>query len=241
MRNPKWERDEVILALNLYFDENRGTIENTNPKIIELSEILNQLPIHSNRPDEEKFRNPNGVTLKLGNFLALDPNYAGKGMESHSKLDEEVFSEYFQNLSELRNVAEGIKKITQNLDLSSIVSLVESDADEDNVKEGRVLYKMHKVRERDKKIIAKKKAKVLLENGSLECECCNFNFEKVYGYLGAGYIECHHIVPLNKFSETKKTTLEDLALVCSNCHRMLHSRISEITVSELRKLLLNKV
>lgn len=82
MRNPKWERDEVILALNLYFDENRGNIESNNPKIIELSELLNQLPIHSNRPDEEKFRNPNGVTLKLGNFLALDPNYLGKGMES---------------------------------------------------------------------------------------------------------------------------------------------------------------
>ncbi len=36
MRNPKWERDEVILALNLYFDKNRGTFESNNPKIIEL-------------------------------------------------------------------------------------------------------------------------------------------------------------------------------------------------------------
>lgn len=240
MRNPKWERDEVILALNLYFDENRGTIENTNPKIIDLSEILNKLPIHSSRPDEEKFRNPNGVTLKLGNFLALDPNYAGKGMESYSKLDEVVFNEYFQNLFELRNVAEGIKKITQNLDLSSNVLSVESDEEEDNVKEGKVLYKMHKVRERDKKIIFRKKSKSLLENGFLECECCGFNFEKVYGEIGVGFIECHHIVPLNKFDDTKKTSLDDLALVCSNCHRMLHSRISEISVFELRKLLLNK-
>jgi 5-methylcytosine-specific restriction protein A len=112
------------LALNLYFDENRGMIENTNTKIIELSEILNQLPIHSNRLDEEKFRNPNGVTLKLGNFLALDLNYAGKGMESQSKLDEAVFNEYFQNLVELRNVAEGIKKITQSSDLSDNVEAI---------------------------------------------------------------------------------------------------------------------
>ncbi len=99
-------------------------IENTNTKIIELSEILNQLPIHSNRLDEEKFRNPNGVTLKLGNFLALDLNYAGKGMESQSKLDEAVFNEYFQNLVELRNVAEGIKKITQSSDLSDNVEAI---------------------------------------------------------------------------------------------------------------------
>ncbi|WP_395616694.1 HNH endonuclease [Aquirufa sp.] len=238
MRNPKWERDEVILALNLYFDENRGTIESNNPKIIELSELLNMLPIHSNRPDEEKFRNPNGVTLKLGNFLALDPNYSGKGMESYSKLDEAVFNEYFENLIELRGVADGIKKVTLSLDYSTNVSSIESDDIEENVREGKVLYKMHKVRERDRKIIAKKKAKVFSEKGKLECECCGFDFEKTYGELGKGFIECHHIIPLNKFSDSKETKLEDLALVCSNCHRMLHNRISEVSVSDLRQLLL---
>ncbi len=238
MRNPKWERDEVILALNLYFDENRGTIESNNPKIIELSELLNKLPIHSNRPDEEKFRNPNGVTLKLGNFLALDPNYSGKGMESYSKLDEAVFNEYFENLIELRGVADGIKKVTLSLNYSTNVSFIESDDIEENVREGKVLYKMHKVRERDRKIISKKKAKVFSEKGKLECECCGFDFEKTYGELGKGFIECHHIVPLNKFSDSKETKLEDLALVCSNCHRMLHNRISEVSVSDLRQLLL---
>ena len=238
MRNPKWERDEVILALNLYFDENRGTIESTNSKIIELSELLNKLPIHSNRPDEERFRNPNGVTLKLGNFLALDPNYSGKGMESYSKLDEAVFSEYFENVIELRDVAEGIKKITLSSDYSANVSSIETDENEENVREGKVLYKMHKVRERDRKIITKKKAKVLSEKGKLECECCGFDFEKTYGALGSGFIECHHIVPLNKFNDSKETKLEDLALVCSNCHRMLHNRISEVSVSDLRQLLL---
>jgi 5-methylcytosine-specific restriction protein A len=238
MRNPKWERDEVILALSLYFDENRGTIESSNPKIIELSELLNKIPIHSNRPDEEKFRNPNGVTLKLGNFLALDPNYSGKGMESYSKLDEAVFKEYFQNLKELKDVAEGIKKITLSSDYSINVSSIESDDVEENVREGKVLYKMHKVRERDRKIITKKKAKVLSEKGKLECECCGFDFEKTYGAFGRGFIECHHIVPLNKFNDSKETKLEDLALVCSNCHRMLHNRISEVTVSDLRQLLL---
>lgn len=238
MRNPKWERDEVILALNLYFDENRGTIESNNPKIIELSELLNMLPIHSNRPDEEKFRNPNGVTLKLGNFLALDPNYSGKGMESYSKLDEAVFNEYFENLIELRDVADGIRKITLSSDYSNNVNNVESDDIEENVREGKVLYKMHKVRERDRKIITKKKAKLFSEKGKLECECCGFDFEKTYGEIGKGFMECHHIIPLNKFNDSKETKLEDLALVCSNCHRMLHNRISEISVSDLRQLLL---
>ncbi len=200
--------------------------------------MLNKLPIHSNRPDEEKFRNPNGVTLKLCNFLALDPNYTGKGMVSYSKLDEAVFNEYFENLNELRDVAEGIKKITLSSNYSANVSAIETDENEENVREGKVLYKMHKVRERDRKIITKKKAKVLSEKGKLECECCGFDFEKTYGELGKGFIECHHIVPLNKFNDSKETKLEDLALVCSNCHRMLHNRISEVCVSDLRILLM---
>ena len=91
MRNPKWHRDEIILALDLYSRLEPGQISSTNSDIQELSILLNQLPIHDVRPDEAKFRNPNGVSLKLGNFLAIDPTYSGKGMQSHSKLDKKVF------------------------------------------------------------------------------------------------------------------------------------------------------
>ena len=72
MRNPKWHRDEIILALDLYFRLDPGQISARNPAIIELSKVLNKLPIHEERPDSVKFRNPNGVGLKLSNFLAID-------------------------------------------------------------------------------------------------------------------------------------------------------------------------
>lgn len=88
MRNPKWHRDEIILALNLYLDPYRGSIDSRNPNIIELSNLLNMLPIFEVKPDSEKFRNPNGVSLKMSNFLALDPKYHGRGMSSYSKLDK---------------------------------------------------------------------------------------------------------------------------------------------------------
>ena len=58
----------MILALDLYYDLESGQMNSSNPEIIKLSELLNRLPIHINRPDQEKFRNPNGVNLKLGNF-----------------------------------------------------------------------------------------------------------------------------------------------------------------------------
>ena len=53
MRNPKWHRDEIILALDLYFSADRGSIDDKNKKIIELSRVLNKLPLFPDRPDEE--------------------------------------------------------------------------------------------------------------------------------------------------------------------------------------------
>lgn len=43
MRNPKWIRDEVVLALDLYFQLEPGQIHSKNPLIIKLSELLNEL------------------------------------------------------------------------------------------------------------------------------------------------------------------------------------------------------
>lgn len=73
---------------------------------------------------------------------------------------------------------------------------------------------------------------------TLACEVCGFDFEAVYGELGRGFIECHHVVPLSEGQ--RKTSLRDLALVCSNCHRMAHRRRPWPAVAELRALLGSK-
>jgi 5-methylcytosine-specific restriction protein A len=239
MRNPKWHKDEIILALDLYFDDDRGSIDKKNPKIIALSEVLNRLPLFSDKPDEEKFRNPNGVTLKLSNFLALDETYKGRGMESYSKLDAEVFNEFATNRAKLKSLAQEIKKVTYDLKMIDQINKVEEDevSYTDSVIEGQVLYKLHKVRERDSGIVKAKKEQVLKLTGALACEACIFDFEKIYGELGKGYIECHHKEPLSSFKVEKKTTLDDLALVCANCHRMLHRSISTLTIDNLKNQL----
>jgi len=65
MRNPKWHRDELILALDLYFKLEPGQIHARNPAIIELSQILNTLPFSQAKTDAERYRNANGVGLKI--------------------------------------------------------------------------------------------------------------------------------------------------------------------------------
>lgn len=239
MRNPKWHRDEIILALDLYSRLKPGQIHANNPDIQELSVLLNQLPIHEVRPDEAKFRNPNGVSLKLSNFLAIDSSYHGAGMQSFSKLDKEVFKEFEFDSKRLHTIAGRIRAISKNLDLSSQLYLIREDEDIERieVKEGAVIYKLHKFRERNSSIIKKKKENSFQKLGKLPCEACSFDFFQKYGRLGYKYIECHHRTPLAEFSAETKTTEDDLALVCSNCHRMLHRKVDTLSVENLKKLL----
>lgn len=222
MRNPKWIRDEVILALDLYFQLEPGQIHSKNPLIIELSELLNELPLHSEK--EERFRNANGVALKLSNFLALDDSYSGKGMSSTSKLDKEVFDEFKDHKDLLRRLANAIKTTVEYPDINiEILNAREDIEDTDYSRpEGTVLYRYHLARERNATLVKKKKQQALKLYGKLECELCSFNYEKVYGEAGTGFMECHHKNPLHTLVEKTKTSLDDLILVCANCHRMLH-------------------
>lgn len=241
MKPPKWHRDEIIIALDLYHTIEAREMDSKNPKVIEISEILNKLPIHKERIDNIKFRNPNGVSMKLNNFKAIDPNYHGKGMDRYSKLDEEVFLEFQNNIAKLHKIAEQIKKTVSNSDLSKSLYRIGDDEEDEqlNVKEGKVIYKLHKHRERNSKLNKKKKENYLNKYGKLDCEACEFDFYKIYGELGKGFIECHHKTPLSEIDGESITTMKDLILVCSNCHRMLHRDLNFVSVDELRKLIKN--
>lgn len=71
------------------------------------------------------------------------------------------------------------------------------------------------------------------------CEVCSFDFEKKYGQRGKDYIEAHHKTPISKLEGPITVTIDDLSMVCSNCHRMLH-RPPWITVEELREIIENQ-
>ncbi len=76
--------------------------------------------------------------------------------------------------------------------------------------------------------------------GSIKCEACGFDFAKKYGGLGKGYIEMHHKKPLfqndgQATSDFIKEAIKKLSPLCSNCHRMIHTRRTTLlTVDELR-------
>ena len=81
------------------------------------------------------------------------------------------------------------------------------------------------------------RTKCIAKHG-LSCVVCGFNFEKVYGHRGAGFIHVHHLKPIGKIGrEYKLDPIQDLRPVCPNCHAMLHRRDDDISIDELRQLL----
>ncbi len=188
-----------------------------DPDVIELSQLLNDLPIHTVRPDEERFRNPNGVAMKIANFAALDPEYPGKGLDAGSRLDAEVFDTWRDRRSDLAALAATLRQASSPS--SEQPAPVAPEEGEDEAEEGKIAFRLHRTRERSQALVRRKKDKALRTRAKLACEACGFDFGATYGSLGEGYIECHHVVPLAEAGRTR-TRLEDLALLCANCHRM---------------------
>ncbi len=98
-----------------------------------------------------------------------------------------------------------------------------------DAREGKKYRQIIWARERERKIRAAKIAAFAKEhNGRIFCEVagCEFDFERQYGELGRGYIHVHHKNQLSKAPIAgRKVTKKDLnrfALVCPNCHAMIH-------------------
>lgn len=113
-----------------------------------------------------------------------------------------------------------------------------SETDEEIIGgEGKLLLRTHLVRERDPRLVELKKEQVREAKGRLACEICKFDFELTYGPIGTGVCEVHHRTPLSELGEGTQTRLEDLAIVCANCHRMLHKPETHCSLEVLRGFL----
>jgi 5-methylcytosine-specific restriction protein A len=228
----------LILALDLYFRVPPWTISREHREIAKLSEDLNRLAAHTDVADAVRYRNLNGTYMKLMNFRSLDPSQDGRGLQGAGQNDRDVWAEYGHRPEEVKKVAAAIRVALNAPEISNATGIGQPDNDDiTEAIEGAILTRLHRVRERNPKIVRAKKAQAIKRDGCLKCEACDFDFKVRYGDLGVEYIECHHRTPIAELPEHGKTRLEYLALVCSNCHRMLHRRKKWLTVEELRGII----
>jgi 5-methylcytosine-specific restriction protein A len=239
--NPDWTRDELILALNVYLKHRPNPPGKGSPEIAELSRTLNQLGEKLFLPHTRAatFRNESGVYMKLMNFRRLDADYTadGKtGLPRGAHADEAVWTEFAEDAVRCQQVAEAILAALDDPEVGAAWS--ESDIDEglQEAAEGRLLTRKHFARERNRKLVESKRKQAMKRHGKLVCEACGFDFTVRYGHRGEGFIECHHTRPLTTVAEGHKTHIDDLALVCANCHRMIHRGKPWLSVAEVKAL-----
>jgi 5-methylcytosine-specific restriction protein A len=232
-KNPLWTRDQVILALDLYIKHRGRDPGPTHPDVLEVSALLRQMATEAGLTT---YRNPPGVVMKMMNFRSVDPAFTskgGKGLDGASKLDKAIWAEFYGKPLELAIEAEAIREgAYAGMDEDTL-----DDVQSYQAKEGKVSYRYHRTLERDRKVVAIRKATALKLLGKLACEGCGFDFAAVYGSRGYGFIEAHHTNPVHAMQEGDVTTPEDLALICSNCHRMIHKAKPWLTVEDLKVLL----
>lgn len=234
-RNPTWSRDELILALDLYIRHRERLPDSDDPEVVELSRALNALYGERAR-DASLFRNPNGVYMKLANFRSVDPLHTSQGKRGLSRGGygtQEVWAEFSQLPDRLKLVAAAIREAAA----AGISQRLDDDDDIAEAFEGQLLTRMHITRERNRALIRKKREAVRRETGRLACEACGFDFNATYGTHGNGFIEVHHVSPLHTLKPGSRTRLQDLVVLCANCHRMVHAKPGWLTLLQLKELL----
>lgn len=87
-----------------------------------------------------------------------------------------------------------------------------------NYFEGNMSKVLNNVYERDKNA-----RKACIAHHGASCQVCGFDFGKIYGKAGEGFIHVHHETPISsKKKQHKVDPKNDLFPVCPNCHAMIH-------------------
>ncbi len=93
-----WDRNELLLAMNLYCQLSFGKFHKANPDVIQLAKAID--------------RTPSSVSMKLCNLASLDPFHQQrgvKGLSGASKLDKSVWAEFHSNWEQLAEESENLR------------------------------------------------------------------------------------------------------------------------------------
>lgn len=152
------------------------------------------------------------------------------------------------NTSELRRTADALITLKAArfgptnagaaLALLAAEAAPEVDAEQIAGKEGRILTRLHVYKERDRKFAKQVKDHFRHKGGGkLRCEACGVVPVEIYGELGDRSMEAHHLVPIEELQPDSVTLVEDMAMVCATCHRVIHSTKPCLTVDQVKALL----
>jgi 5-methylcytosine-specific restriction protein A len=124
--------------------------------------------------------------------------------------------------TDLETVVSAYRKLTfrGGLDASGDVRDDLEDEDAGGTLYEKRQYRLHRRIERNR--TAARRAK---QHHGTRCQACELDFAERYGDIGEGFIEAHHLRPISSLNEGVSVVYEvatDFAVLCANCHRMIH-------------------
>lgn len=164
-------------------------------------------------PVEMVSLNPNGGSTETGYYLIVrEITKSGLGKTTDVSAQNQIDKLYF------------------NQDPEEDISSCHEVNEKSTYFEGAVIKVLVNRYERDPQARA-----ACIQHYGCVCNICNFDFAKLYGPCGEGFIEVHHIIPLHKIDSSYVVDpINDLIPVCSNCHSMLHRGKNPLSIRELK-------
>lgn len=134
--------------------------------------------------------------------------------------------------------AEQYGAIKERVLTNDITASVDQE-EEASFPEGLLIERLHKSRERSRRVVELAKNRFIDKNGRLFCEACGLDPEKHFDStkLRNRIIEAHHDVPLSDDKHEGETKASDLRMVCPTCHRAIHTIRPWPTVEKLKSLI----
>jgi 5-methylcytosine-specific restriction protein A len=157
-------------------------------------------------------------------------------LKTNDKLSAQHWSTQNSGILIRSNVAEELEKEWFDFTINNSSLVVKSDFMTDSeikLMEGAVRKVTSNQYERNPQA-----RKMCIEKYGLKCFVCEFDFEKVYGEIGKGFIHVHHLRQLaNIKKEYTIDPINDLRPVCPNCHAMIHREKDSLTIEDLRAVM----
>jgi hypothetical protein len=117
---------------------------------------------------------------------------------------------------------------------TSIQDYLELTEDDVAYAEGKIVVRTVRQRQRNRTLVSDAKTQFKQQHGRLYCEVCGFDFAAFYGIE---YIEAHHAQQMASLEEDNLSQIDDLNMLCANCHRIAHQRTPPYSMEELKALI----
>jgi predicted HNH restriction endonuclease len=231
--------DDLKLKINSLWNyklkvKTKGESINQSAVIYKLSEVIKVGDIIISQFNKDTFIL--GVVISNYEYNETNHLYHRRRVNwSDIKYQKNNLSEELQKSLSTSNTLTNVTKYESELE--SLLQLYAESLSNTNRTyfEGNRKLVTHTIIERSQELVIDSKAKYKSDNPTLPCQVCNFSFVEKYGKLGENFIEAHHVIPLSTFEGEHQVYINDLAMVCANCHRMLHKDYPMYDIDSLKK------